>query len=378
VIYFDNASTTRVSEPVCEAVCEMLREDFANPSSLHHIGFQAEKRLNKAREQVAAAIKAKSEEIYFTSGGTEANNTAVLGAANAYRKTCNRVITTNIEHPSVGDSFKELERQGFEVVVLEADSKGYISAEQLANAVNENTSLVSIMYVNNEVGTVQDIKSLYNAVKQKNSKALFHCDCVQALGKHEINSAWFDLASLSGHKIHAPKGVGALYIKKGVRINSLHFGGGQEKGFRPGTENTAAAVGMGLAAEIAERERKANFEKVALVKRTLLESVQRVGGVSVNGDEVNSSPYILNLSFENVKGNVLLNALDNKGICVAVGSACSSYVKQKKKVVDFLVDGRGISAVRFSFDGDNTVEEAELVGDEVCKAVELLRKFPPR
>lgn len=379
MIYFDNASTTRLSNAVYEKMCEAMKESFANPSSLHSLGFEVEKKIDEARQQLAKAIRAKADELYFTSGGTEANNTAVIGAAQAHIKTAKKVITSNIEHPSVADSFKELEKRGFEVVVLEADEKGYISLEELENAVDENTGLVSIMYVNNEVGTIQPIDKIYKIIKSKNPDCIYHCDCVQALGKHEINSAWFDMASFSGHKIHAPKGVGALYVKKGVRFLPLHYGGGQEKALRPGTENTFGIIAMGLAAEIAEKDRAKNYEKVSLVKQTLLNELRnKIQNIYVNGDEEKASPYILNISFEGVKGNVLLNGLNDRDIYVAVGSACSSYVKQKKKLVDYLHDGRGISAVRFSFDNDSTVDEARKAADETAKLVEMFRKFPPR
>ena len=215
MIYFDNGSTTKISEPVYEKLCDFLKNNFANPSSLHSIGFEAEKELIEARKKVANALNVTPDEIYFTSGGTEANNTAVLGIAEAYKKRGNKVITSNIEHPSVADSFKELEARGFEVVTLNADEKGYINLEELEREVDENTILVSIMYVNNEVGTVQPIEKIAEIIKSKNKNCIFHTDCVQAFGKHPINGKHFDAISVSGHKIHCPKGVGVLYLRKG-------------------------------------------------------------------------------------------------------------------------------------------------------------------
>ena len=359
MIYFDNGSTTKISEPVYEKLCDFLKNNFANPSSLHSIGFEAEKELIEARKKVANALNVTPDEIYFTSGGTEANNTAVLGIAEAYKKRGNKVITSNIEHPSVADSFKELEARGFEVVTLNADEKGYINLEELEREVDENTILVSIMYVNNEVGTVQPIEKIAEIIKSKNKNCIFHTDCVQAFGKHPINGKHFDAISVSGHKIHCPKGVGVLYLRKGVRAKNLHFGGGQEKGFRPGTENTGSIVAMGLGAEIAKRDLEKNFEKVKAVKEKLMTICDILPDVYVNGDSENGSPYILNLSFKGVKGEVLLHALENYEIYVATGSACSSRAKEKKKIVDYLIDGRGSSTVRFSFDCENTVEEAE-------------------
>lgn len=378
MIYFDNASTTKVNDTVLEKMYEFMKTGFANPSSLHKLGFEVEKEVTRARKIIAEAIKSEPDEIYFTSGGTEANNTAVLGVADAYKKRGSRVVTMNIEHPSVTDSYKELEKRGFEVITLNVDEKGYININELEEAVNENTILVSIMYVNNEIGTVQDIERIYSVIEEKNKNCIFHTDCVQAFGKHKINCKNADIITISSHKIQGPKGIGAMYIKKGVRVSNLHFGGGQEKGFRPGTENTYAIVAMGEACNIAIKNIDENYKKVSEVKNTLLKIIDEIDGVYVNGDREKGSPYILNLSFENVKGEVLLHALENDGIYVATGSACSSRVKEKKKIVDYVADGRGGSAVRFSFSGENTVEEAEKVVESLKRQVPLLRRFVPR
>lgn len=377
MIYFDNASTTALSEPVLEIVYNSLKNDYANPSSLHSAGFQVERLVTKAREQVARALKVSAEDIYFTSGGTEANNTAVLGTARANVRRGKHLITSVIEHPSVTEAFQRLEKEGFEVTYLPVDEKGYVSVEDLKNAVRQDTTLVSIMCVNNETGTIQDIEALSGVVKAKNKDCIFHTDCVQAFGKHHIPSKCVDMLSVSGHKIHAPKGVGALYVKKGTHIENLHFGGGQEKAFRPGTENTASIIGFGLAAEIAEKEREQNLERVALVKKTFLQGID-LEKVFVNGDSENASPYIANLSFEGVKGEVLLHALEDRKIYVATGSACSSKLKKKQKIVDLLVEGRGGNNVRFSFGGQNTVEEAKMAAQAVNELVPVLRRFIPR
>ncbi len=378
MIYFDNASTTKMSEQVMEYMYGFMKKDFANPSSLHRLGFEAEKEMTRARKIIASAIKADAEEIYFTSGGTEANNTAILGAAEAYKRRGKRVVTMNIEHPSVTDSFKELERRGFEVVTLNVDDKGYIRMDELEKAVNEDTILVSIMYVNNEVGTVQDMEGIYNTIKNKNPNCIFHTDCVQAFCKHVINSKYADIITMSGHKICSAKGVGAMYVRKGVRVNNLHFGGGQEKGFRPGTENTYGIAAMGRAVELAAESIDVNYKKVSEIKNTLLKITDKLDDVYVNGDSENGSPYILNLSFKNVKGEVLLHALENEEIYVATGSACSSRAKEKKKIVDYITEGRGANAVRFSFSPENTAEEAEAVVESLMKNVPLLRRFIPR
>ena len=292
MIYFDNASTTKVNDTVLEKMYEFMKTGFANPSSLHKLGFEVEKEVTRARKIIAEAIKAEPDEIYFTSGGTEANNTAVLGVADAYKKRGNRVVTMNIEHPSVTDSYKELEKRGFEVITLNVDEKGYININELEEAVNENTILVSIMYVNNEIGTIQDIERIYSVIKEKNKNCIFHTDCVQAFGKHKINCKNADIITISSHKIQGPKGVGAMYIKKGVRVSNLHFGGGQEKGLRPGTENTYAIVAMGEACNIAIKNIDENYKKVSEVKNTLLKITDEIDGVYVNGDREKGSPYI--------------------------------------------------------------------------------------
>lgn len=377
MIYFDNGSTTRVSDVVADKMYALLKTQFGNPSSLHSLGFQAEKELIASRKIIAAALGVGAEEIYFTSGGTEANNTAVIGTAMAYRSRGTHLITMSIEHPSVTDSFKYLESKGFQVTYLPVDEKGYVNIQQLKNAITDKTTLVSIMYVNNEVGTVQNIEEIARVIKETKKDCYFHVDCVQAFCKHKIPIKNVDLISVSSHKIHGPKGVGALYVRNGVRCESLHFGGGQEKGFRPGTENIAGIVGFACAVEYSGNLLE-KAERVQKVKNTLLEGAMSLENVFVNGDEEKGSPYILNLSFQGVRGEVLLHALEDKEIYVATGSACSSKLKKKQKIVDFLVSGRGENAVRFSFCEENTTEQAEKVVQALKELVPILRKFQPR
>ena len=225
---------------------------------------------------------------------------------------------------------------------------------------------------------MQDIEKIYGVIKSKNPDCVFHTDCVQAFCKHPVNSKFADIITVSGHKIQSAKGVGAMYIKKGIRVNNLHFGGGQEKGFRPGTENTYGIAAMGKAVEIAAADMEKSFEKVLQIKNTLMKITDKLDNVYVNGDSEKGSPYILNLSFKDVKGEVLLHALENEGIYVATGSACSSRAKEKKKTVDYIIDGRGANAVRFSFSSENTVEEAERTVESLMKNVPTLRRFIPR
>lgn len=374
MIYFDNASTTAVNAEVAELMFDGLKNIYANPSSLHGLGFKSEQAITAAREQVAAAMGVDAKNLYFTSGGTEANNTAVIGTALAYQNRGKRVITSVTEHPSVADSFRHLEKLGFDVVFLPVDSEGHISLSELENAVDKQTTLVSLMYANNETGAMHDIARINEIIKAQNPDCKLHTDCVQAFGKHTLPTA--DLITVSSHKIHGPKGVGALYIKQGVRVENLHFGGGQEKGLRPGTENLTGIIGFGKAAELACANLSEKAERASAVKAELCKITSVLPDVYINGAQ--DSPYILNLSFKDVRGEVLLHALEAEGIYVATGSACSTKLQKKQKIVDLLVDGRGESAVRFSFCADNTVEEAQTVVEALKKTVPRLRKFQPR
>ena len=375
MIYFDNASTSPVSPEAADAMYDALKNLFGNPSSLHKLGFDSEQAINKARKQVASAMGVSEKNIYFTSGGTEANNTAVIGTALAYKSRGNRLITTVIEHPSVADSFRHLESLGFDVTYLPVDKNGHIDLEQLKKAVDKQTTLVSIMYVNNETGSIQPIDEIIKITKEINPDCKVHTDCVQAFGKHALPKN-ADLITVSAHKIGGTKGVGALYIKDGVRVEQLHFGGSQEKQQRPGTENLAGIIGFGTAAEKACHELEKKAEYTALVKNELMKITELLPEVYING--AIDSPYILNLSFMGVRGEVLLHALEADDIFVATGSACSSKLKNNRKIVDMLIEGRGESAVRFSFSADNTEEEAKAVVTALQKNIPLLRKFQPR
>ena len=377
MIYFDNAATTAPDKAVISEAEDFLQNCFANPSSVHSLGYEAEMRLEKARKKVAAALGADPKQLFFTSGGTEANNTAVLGAAEAKKRRGKRVITQVTEHPSVADAFNELEKRGFEVIRVNVDKKGRVCEQELLSAVNEETTLVSVMNINNEFGTIQPVNELAEKVKKINPETLFHSDCVQAFGKHPVNIKNLDLVTVSAHKIHALKGVGALYVKKGTLIKPLHFGGGQEGAFRPGTENTVGIVAFGAAAELAAKQMQENFQKVTSVKNELLKITQMLDNVWINGDQ-EGSPYILNLGFEGVKGEVLVHALEDREIYCSTGSACSSRVKEKKKLADLLVDGTGSSALRIGIGKDNTEQQARQLTEALCEIVPMLRKYRPR
>lgn len=374
MIYFDNSSTTKVLKNAIDKMSYIMSEVYGNPSSLHSFGFSAEKEIKKSKSIISKIIKADENEIFFTSGGTEANNLAVFGAAYAHKKSGNHIIVNKTEHPSVLDVYKKLEDSGFSVSYINTDNMGYSDLSQLEKEITDKTILVSIMHVNNEIGTINDIEKIYNIIKSKNKNALFHTDCVQSFCKHSINSKYADLITLSGHKIHGPKGVGAVFIKKGVRIEPIFRGGGQQKGIRSGTENTAGIVGFAAAAEYMNANMEKNSKKVSIVKNKLKEIKNLISDVHINGDDCNGSPYILNVSFSGIKGETLLHSLENKNICVSTGSACSVNHKKNIKTVD-TIGGAGENSVRFSFSDENTEKEAEECVSVLLEIVPMLRQY---
>lgn len=377
-IYFDSAATTRPSKSVIEKTAELFGSIYGNPSSLHRMGLAAEQEIKKAAKALASALQAAPEELLFTSGGTESNNLAILGAAHAYRRRGNHIITTEIEHPSVRDAVLQLVERGFEATFLKVDEKGCVNFQQLENDITENTVMVSIIGVSNETGTIQDLESAGKLIKEKNPETLFHVDGVQAFGKERIflKKSRIDLFSFSGHKIHGIKGSGGLYVKKGVRLSPLFFGGGQQKKLRPGTENTAAIAALGLAAEESFAAIEENRRQVIAVKHTLLSLMRDWDQeIYVNGDPDGGSPYILNMSFGGIRGEVLLHCLEDNGIYVSTGAACSLGAKEESVVNNLGIDGRANSAVRFSFSRENTVEEALFCAEVLKKNIPVLRRY---
>jgi len=374
LIYFDNSATTKVSDEVIKKMVYIMNEKFGNPSSLHSFGFSAEKEIISAKKIISKIFKANENEIYFTSGGTEANNLAIFGVANSYKRLGNHIVVSKIEHPSVLEAYKRLENIGFSVSYVDSDKKGYIDITQLENIINENTILVSIMCINNEIGTIQDIEKIYKTIKNKNSKTLFHTDCVQSFCKHTINSKYADLITISGHKIHGPKGIGALFIKKGVRVEPMIIGGKQQNKIRSGTENVPGIVGFALAAENMSKNIDENYKKVAAVKSKLAEIKNILPDISINGDEKNGSPYILNMSFIGIKGETLLHFLEDKNIFVSTGSACMNNHKKHIGTVD-IIGGNGENSLRFSFSEENTILEAEECLSILTEAIPFLRQY---
>jgi len=373
MIYFDNAATTQVSQNAANAAYDMLVNNYGNPSSPHSAGFKAEQKINSAKEEIAAALKVKPYEIFFTSGGTESNNLAILGCAECYKRTANKIITLNTEHPSVKQTFEELSKRGFEVVFADIDKKGYVDKQKLMELIDSNTLMVSIMHINNEFGTIQDIEEIAKAVKSKNKNVIFHTDGVQGFGKHKINLKNIDLYSFSAHKIHAPKGIGGLYIKNGIRLKSIMFGGEQQNKIRPGTENTAGIAALCAACRDSFDNIDKNFDNVSKIKSCLIDITNDIDDVYVNGDVEKGSPYILSLDFKSIKGEVLVHALEKKEIYVSTGSACST--KSNKKTAVYYINPDSEGTIRFSFSSLNSIEQAEECKNALKEIVPKLRIY---
>ncbi len=372
-VYFDNSATTRVSEAAARKAYEMMTEGFGNPSSLHTMGFRAEEELSIARRAVAGALGAQEREIYFLSGATEANNLALFGASESKKRAGNKIVVSMIEHSSVIDACKRLEALGFEVTYLKPGSDGKISLEELEAAIDERTILVSLMAVNNETGAIQPYDKVSKIIKKKNSPALFHCDCVQAFCKIPIKAKRLgaDLISVTAHKIHGPKGVGALYIKRGTRIIPQHYGGEQEGRIRPGTQASPLIAAFGVAVKEADFADVLNIRKI---RDTVRDFVSELEGVYINSPD-DALEYILNFSVEGIKSETMLHYLAENEIYVSSGSACShgkrSYVLDSMG----LSRSRADSALRVSFSRYNTIEQAEYFCGVLKKASEnLVRK----
>ena len=381
MIYFDNAATTRALDEVADKVKYMLLEDFGNPSSQNMAGVNAENEVIKARKIIAASINAEPDEIYFTSGGTESDNWAIFGTAKGYIRSGKHMITTAIEHPAVLQPMRELEKNGWDITILGVDEKGYINIDELKAAIREDTVLVSTILINNETGTIQNAEEISKAIKSVNPHTLYHVDAVQAYGKYPINvkKMGIDMLSVSGHKVHGPKGVGFFYMKKGLKVKPIIFGGGHERGQRSGTENTPSIVGLAEAVKIDMAEMDKAVEHVKLVKKTLAEGIlNSIPMTYINGPSIEEgSPYVLNIGFEGLRSEVLLHSLEEKEIYVSAGSACNSKKKGASTVLSALgIDEKRIEgAIRFSFCRYNTVEEAEQCIEILKEKAAFLRKY---
>ncbi len=370
MIYLDNSATTKPSPSVVSSMMNVLSEDFGNPSSRHSLGLSSERLLNKARENVALSLHASPKNIIFTSGGTESDNLAIIGGANI--KAGRRIVTTAVEHDAVINAFLYLESLGFEVIFVSPEKSGCVSAEKILDAVNNSTSLVSVMHVNNEVGAIMPIENLGPMIKRKAPRALFHVDAVQSYGKIDLfPQRWgIDLLSVSAHKVHGPKGVGALYKGDKVNIKSLLKGGGQEGNFRSGTENLPGIVGFSAAAE--EINPKEHYEKIKCLRNEFAKKLLALPDVYLNGDLDTSIPYILNVSFKGIRSEIMLNALSEEGIYVSSGSACARGAK-KSSTLSSMEAVYPDNAIRFSFSKNTKEEDLLKTYETILKKLEILR-----
>lgn len=379
-VYMDYSATTYVKPEVLEEMMPYFTEKFGNPSSFYGISRETKRAIDKAREQVASTLKCLPEEIYFTGGGSEADNWAIKGIATAHRKKGNHIITTKIEHHAVLHSCEFLEKFGYEVTYLDVNKEGFINLEELRNAITDRTILVSIMFANNEIGTIQPIKEIGEICREK--KVLFHTDAVQAVGNVpiDVKDMNIDLLSLAGHKVYGPKGIGALYIRKGVRIDNLIHGGAQERNRRAGTENIASIVGIGKAMEIAENNLKEHTEKLTKLRDRLIDGLLKIPYTTLNGPrEEKRLPGNVNVRFQFIEGESILLSLDFKGVCASSGSACTSgsldpsHVLLSIGVPHELAHG----SLRLTLGEDSTEEDVDYVIEVLPPIIQRLRDMSP-
>ena len=378
--YFDNSATTRVLDSVMDIVTRTMTVDYANPAAKHIRGMEAENYIRDARSIIAKTLKVADKEILFTSGGSESNNMALIGTAMANKRAGMHIISTNVEHASIYNTLGFLQEQGFEITYLPVDHNGHIDLAQLREAVRPDTILVSVMYVNNEVGSVEPVAEISRVIKAKNPSTIFHVDAIQAYGKYEIRpkKEGIDLLSVSGHKIHGPKGVGFLYIDEKVKIRPLIYGGGQQKGMRSGTENVPGVAGLGVAAAEMYRNHQEKLDHLYELKEHMMKRVAEIDGVVINSQPGReSAPQIVSVSFEGVRSEVLLHALEDRGIYVSSGSACSS----NHPGVSGTLKGIGVkqelldSTLRFSFGMFNKKEEIDYAIEVLKELLPVLRRY---
>ncbi len=374
MIYLDNAATTKPCQEAIDAML-MAAEEFANPSSLHGAGLGVEKLIEKSKEKIATRLGVDKKYIYFTSGGTEANNLAILGAAHALKRRGMRVITSKIEHPSVIEAFKVLEKEGFDVIYLDVLSDGRVDVNALEEYLNEETILVSVMHVNNETGVIQPIEDISRLVRSKCPNCVMHSDCVQSFGKILVkpDTMGVDMATISAHKIHGFKGIGALYTRNRHILPLLH-GGEQQQEVRPGTENTGGIFSFGAAADVVKADISSMQKKRSLMRDELL---KRVDNIKINGSCENNSGSVLNVSFIGTKAEILLHSLERHKIYVSTGSACSSHKPQPSHVLQAM----GLSpkeiegAIRISFSQNTTDEEILIAAEKIAEEVSTIRRY---
>lgn len=393
-VYLDNSATTKTTEKARDIMLKVLSEDYGNPSSMHIMGVNAERYIKEAADRIAESLKALPKEIIFTSGGTEANNLALIGAATAYHRRGRHIITTRIEHPSVHQPLLFLEDNGYKLDFIPVDGSGRIIKDKLYELINEDTTIVSIMYVNNEIGAVQDIEEISREIKAIKKDIIFHVDAVQAFGKYRINpkKMGIDLLSFSGHKIHGPKGIGALYVSESIRIKPILFGGGHQKGIRSGTENVPAIAGLGQATTELYQGFEQKIEKMYNLKQFFIKEISKLAGVNINGlpldcdkdfsiDHIKSTaPHIISVSFEGIRSEVLLHALEERGVYVSAGSACSSHHPQPSPTLTAIGISKDLldSTLRISMSEMTTKEEIDYAIEQIKEILPFLRRFTRR
>lgn len=382
-VYLDNSATTACFEEVAQLTHRIMCEDYGNPSSMHHKGVEAEKYLRYARETLARLLKVNEKEILFTSGGTESDNIALIGAAMANHRRGRHLITTRIEHPAILQPMAYLENQGFQVTYLPVDREGRISLDDLERAIRPDTILVSIMHTNNEIGSIQPIAEAGELIKRIDPQILFHVDAVQGFGKFRIypSRMHVDLLSVSGHKIHGPKGVGFLYIREGAKISPIIYGGGQQKGMRSGTENVPGIAGFAKAAEMVYADLDKDMDRMYELRDMLVQGVSRIEDVSVNGcPGREGAAHIVSLSVRGVRSEVLLHALEDRGIYVSAGSACASNKPQTSATLKAIGLERELldSTIRFSISVFTTREEIQYTIQALCELIPMLRRYTKR
>ena len=379
-VYFDNSASTKVSEKAIEIMLKTMRDDYANTSGKHIKGVEAESYVKDAADIIAKTLKVKKGEIIFTSGGTESNNMALIGGAMSRKRYGKHIIISGIEHPAVYRPAEFLTEQGFELSVLPVNSEGQVDLELLKSTLRDDTVLVSVMYVNNEIGAIEPVEEISRIIKAKNKDILFHVDAIQAYTKLRINpkSQGIDMLSASGHKFHGPKGVGFLYIDSNVKINPIIFGGGHQRGMRSGTLNTTGIAGMGVAAKEAYENFDERINKISDLKYYLMDELEKLEGAVLNtGRGENFAPQVISVSFEDIRAEVLLHALEDRGIYVSSGSACSSNhpgISGTLKAIgirDDLLD----ATIRISLSELNNKEEADYFIKNLKELLPLLRKF---
>ncbi len=381
--YLDNAATTKVFPEVAERMIQLMEVGYGNPSSKHSKGLEAENAIREARDRVCKSLKCEAGEIIFTSGGTESNNQALIGAVMANRRAGQHIITTRIEHASIHQPLAFLETQGYEITYLPVDVHGKVEPEVLKAAIREDTVLISIMYVNNEIGSVQDVEQLAKVIHESNPKTLFHVDAIQAFGKYRIvpKRLGIDLMSVSGHKIHGPKGSGFLYVKAGTKLSPILFGGGQQKGMRSGTENVPGIAGLGEAVRLIYTDHTSKVEQLYTIKDRLITQLQQLDQVQVHGiaglELRETAPHIVSVGFAGIRSEVLLHALAERDVYVSSGSACSSNhpelsgTLQAIGVEEALLD----ATLRFSLSVTSTMEEVDYAVEQLAELLPVLRKF---